>query len=251
LEHIFEHGAREAPTQIGWEYGFESLLRGLAESCCHQPPDHHDTSEFLACSRLECQSAKRAARKIRPMRVIAGEARGRRLSVPRGLSVRPSGARLRESAFGILEHRGAIRGARVLDLFAGSGALGIEALSRGAFSVVAVEQDGQAAEAIRANAGHCGFAECHEVRVHSVTPALHALASGEGFDLVFLDPPYGKADIDGILSGLVSRNLLAEEGFLLIEHPHGGGPVPGGGLELELQRRYGGSEISLLQRKPA
>jgi 16S rRNA (guanine966-N2)-methyltransferase len=185
------------------------------------------------------------------MRVIAGEARGRRLSVPRGLAVRPSGARLRESAFGILEHRDAIRGARVLDLFAGSGALGIEALSRGAATVVALEQNREAGEVIRANAGNCGFADRHELRLRPVTPALADLAEGVTFDLVFLDPPYGKVDIDAILAGLVSRELLAVGAFVLIEHPHGSGPAAAAGLELELERRYGASEISLLRRESA
>ncbi|MFP6665144.1 MAG: 16S rRNA (guanine(966)-N(2))-methyltransferase RsmD [Deltaproteobacteria bacterium] len=213
-------------------------------------PRSFHASEFLAPFVPGCQSAKRAVRKIQPMRVIAGEARGRRLSVPRGLAVRPSGARLRESAFGILEHRGAIRGARVLDLFAGSGALGIEALSRGAASVVALEHDRVAGKVIRANAGHCGFADRHELQLRSVTPALAGLAEGVVFDLVFLDPPYGKVDIDAILVGLVARELLEEGAFVLIEHPHGNGPSAEG-LELELERRYGGSEISLLRRKSA
>ena len=107
------------------------------------------------------------------MRVIAGTAKGRRLRVPAGLHVRPSGARLRESAFGILEHRGAIEGARVLDLFAGTGALGIEALSRGARALVAVEQDRSVAALLRENVAHAGFADRSEI---SVQPVLGALA---------------------------------------------------------------------------
>src|SRR5690554_791748 len=102
------------------------------------------------------------------MRVIAGTAKGRRLRVPPGLRVRPSGARLRESAFGILEHRGAIEGARVLDLFAGTGALGIEALSRGARELVAVEHDRDVARILQANLQQTGVADRARVLVEPV-----------------------------------------------------------------------------------
>lgn len=181
------------------------------------------------------------------MRVIAGEARGRRLAVPRGLKVRPSGARLRESVFGILEHRGAIHGAHVLDLFAGSGALGIEALSRGAEAVVAVEADRQVAETVRANATLCGFAGRHRTIVRRAEKYCEKPGPADVFSLVFLDPPYGKSDIDAILNTLGEGGLLAPQAFVLVEHPTGEGPSDSDRLVLDLRRRFGGSEVSLLQ----
>lgn len=179
------------------------------------------------------------------MRVIAGEARGRRILVPRGLAVRPSGARLRESAFGILEHRGAIRASRVLDLFAGSGVLGIEALSRGATSALAMERSPEAAQMIAENARYCGFSDRHQVARGDVETLLNELPAGDAFDLVFLDPPYGKADIDAVLGILSTRKLIGRGGVVLIEHPHGDAPGEVGDLQLDLTRRYGGSAISL------
>ena len=183
------------------------------------------------------------------MRVIAGEARGRKLSVPPGLQVRPSGARLRESAFGILEHRGAIAGAGVLDLFAGSGSLGIEALSRGAASVTAVEREPRVVDCLRANVDRCGFQDRHRTLVRSVSGALKTFPADEGFDLIFLDPPYGKADIDAILGEISAAGLLVADGIVMVEHPHAEGPDPTGDLEVDLRRRFGGSEITILRKR--
>ncbi len=185
------------------------------------------------------------------MRVIAGEARGRKLSVPLGLQVRPSGARLRESAFGILEHRGAIADAHVLDLFAGSGSLGIEALSRGAARVTAVEKDRGVADYLEANVERCGFGKRHKTLVHPVMEALGAFAPDAGFDLIILDPPYGKADIDAILEKIAAGSLLRKDGVVMIEHPHAEVLDPTGDLEVDLRRRFGGSAITILRQRVA
>jgi 16S rRNA (guanine(966)-N(2))-methyltransferase RsmD len=180
------------------------------------------------------------------MRVIAGEAKGRRLQVPRGLAVRPSGARLRESAFGILEHRGAIAGARVLDVYAGTGALGLEALSRGAASLVAIEADADVARLLRRNAEHCGFGERTRVIVQDAIAALAQLAR-ESFDLVFLDPPYRSREIGEALSALVRHGLVAPGGRVVAEHRRGDVLEPCDGLAIELDRRYGDSIVTVLQ----
>ena len=120
------------------------------------------------------------------MRVVAGEFKGRRLHAPRGAATRPTADRVREALFSML---GDVAGARVLDLYAGSGALGIEALSRGAGSAVFVERDRRALAALRGNLEAVGV----EADVRSLD-ALRFVARGEGtFDLVFCDPPYDVA----------------------------------------------------------
>jgi 16S rRNA (guanine966-N2)-methyltransferase len=121
------------------------------------------------------------------MRVVAGVYKGRRLTAPAGLDVRPTSDRVREALFSIL---GDLTGLRVLDLFAGSGALGIEALSRGAESATLVDNDRRAVDAIRANLAPLGDANAEVVRAD----ALAWLGGRRGpYDLVLLDPPYSSA----------------------------------------------------------
>ena len=125
------------------------------------------------------------------MRVIAGDARGRKLSAPRGLATRPTLARVRESMFSRLSVRLDFQGLRVLDLFAGTGSLGIEALSRGAGHVTFVESARAALIALRRNLDALGFSGRARVLKNDVIRALEVLAAaGEHFDLVLLDPPY-------------------------------------------------------------
>jgi 16S rRNA (guanine966-N2)-methyltransferase len=185
------------------------------------------------------------------MRLIAGEAKGRRLHAPRGLHVRPSGARLRESAFGILEHRDAIRGARVLDLFAGTGALGLEALSRGARNLLAVEQDRRVARLLGENAAACGFGSRTEIRVQPVRRALEGLAGRAGFDLVLMDPPYRRGQIADVLADLERFGVLRPGAFVLVEHAREEEVEVSGGYERELDRRYGDSRLTLLRSSAA
>lgn len=183
------------------------------------------------------------------MRLIAGEAKGRRLNVPRGLRVRPSGARLRESAFGILEHRDAISGARVLDLFAGTGALGLEALSRGAAALVAVERDRDVARVLRENVEHCGFRDRVDIHVASASEATARMARPEApFDLALVDPPYREGLVEIALGDLLQHGLLAEGGRVLIEHARDEKIEPPEGYDVELERRCGDSLLTLLQR---
>jgi 16S rRNA (guanine966-N2)-methyltransferase len=181
------------------------------------------------------------------MRVIAGTAKGRRLRVPAGLHVRPSGARLRESAFGILEHRGAIAGARVLDLFAGIGALGIEALSRGAAALVAIEQERGVAQVLQANLEHVGFASRTRVVVDSVQHALERMPAGPQYDLVLIDPPYRAGLAEPVLDLLATRDLVAGGGLVLVERARGESLAWPSSLELELERPCGDSTITLLR----
>ena len=138
------------------------------------------------------------------MRVIAGAYKGRALKTPAGRETRPTSDRVREALFSIL---GDVEGLRVLDLFAGSGALGIEALSRGASEAVFVEQSRRAAEAIRANLRAVGDPPA-EVRAESVSGYLGRAGAERTFDLVFADPPYSSAPrIGGKLTELLTPIL--------------------------------------------
>ena len=119
------------------------------------------------------------------MRVITGTARGRRLKEPQGMDIRPTTDKVKESMFSILQFD--IEGRRVLDLFGGTGQLGIEALSRGALEVVFVDKSAAALKLIRENLELCGLSDQARVRNGD---SLAYLRSGEKFDLVFLDPPY-------------------------------------------------------------
>ena len=130
------------------------------------------------------------------MRIGSGRFRGRKLHVPKGQETRPTGARLKKSLFDVLGAE--LENARVLDLFAGAGALGFEALSRGAAEVVFVEKSRRAADAIQKNIDELGVDERTELRVLSVRSVLAALADRERpFDLVFADPPYSSETCNG------------------------------------------------------
>lgn len=156
-------------------------------------------------------------------RIIAGAARGRRLRVPSD-GTRPTTDRVREALFGRLDHLlGGFAGARVLDLFAGSGALGLEAASRGAAAVVLVERDRRAAAVARANADTVGLPG---VEVVAVTVAGYLAGPPAPFDLVLADPPYAVtgAEVEALLARL-AQGWLAEEAIVVVERPTRGGPV--------------------------
>ena len=139
------------------------------------------------------------------MRIIGGSARGRRLRTPRSYSVRPTADRVKESLFNVLGP--AVEGARVLDLYAGTGNLGLEALSRGAREAVFVERAGAAADIIRTNLELCGLSAKGRVLRRPVARVLAELErNGESFDLIFMDPPY-------------RRNLAVTTLELLGRHP--------------------------------
>jgi pantetheine-phosphate adenylyltransferase/16S rRNA (guanine(966)-N(2))-methyltransferase RsmD len=177
------------------------------------------------------------------VRIIAGTARGIRLApVPGG--VRPTSDRVRESVFNSLGQF--FDGGEVLDLYAGTGALGIEALSRGCERAVFVEKDGRALAAIRENLRRAGFAERAEVVRGDVGRALdRMLTDGRVFNLIFADPPYRiAAEVGGVLSRLGA--LLAPGGLVVIES----GEAPAGGIRGKkgVTRRYGGTFVTILER---
>lgn len=150
------------------------------------------------------------------MRVTAGSAKGARLRTGGRGDVRPTSGRVRDALWNALAPRAA--GARVLDLFAGTGALGIEALSRGAARAVFVERSAEGAAAIRANLNAAGLADRGQVRRANAFTEIGALArAGERFDLVILDPPYGQEAQARALRELAAHDLLAPDGLVAVE----------------------------------
>lgn len=150
------------------------------------------------------------------MRVIAGKAKGRNLTAPKGLRTRPVPAMLKEALYNIWQSR--INGARFLDLFAGSGSMGIEALSRGADYAVFVDKDREAIHAIRSNLALCKFTEVCEVFQDDVFRRITQLKEqGQQFDIIYADPPFTVETIFlPLIEALSDACLLAEDGQLVI-----------------------------------
>jgi 16S rRNA (guanine966-N2)-methyltransferase len=154
------------------------------------------------------------------MRVIAGEYRSRPLIAPKGLDTRPTSDRLRETLFNVLAPR--MEGSVFLDLFAGSGAVGIEAISRGASEAIFVEEAPPALKAIRGNLSSLGIRGGYAIEARGVIPAMRRLAvASRVADLIFLDPPYADDDVyDSVLQLLAGEcaSLLAPDGIVIAEH---------------------------------
>ena len=175
------------------------------------------------------------------IRVIAGAAGGRRLAVPGGVSARPTSDRAREGLFGtVVSEIGSLTGKNVLDLYAGSGAVGLEALSRGARDVLMVESDAQAVAVIRANIATVGL-EGAQVTRDRVERVLASRGGPDRYDLVFADPPYAMttAAVTRVLT-LLTDGWLAHDALVVVERATRSGPVhwPPGYLPGK-SRRYG------------
>ena len=150
------------------------------------------------------------------MRVIAGSHRGRRLSGPRGISLRPTSDKVREALFSILGAR--VPGSRFLDLYAGTGAVGIEALSRGARLATFVESDLKAVQIMRKNLATCGMLDQAELRVSLTHTFLRQPQSWNGpYDVVFADPPYADREAAELVLGSWHLGVLAPEAVMVIE----------------------------------
>lgn len=148
------------------------------------------------------------------MRIIAGQHKGRTLKTPKWEGLRPTSDKLRETLFNILQHR--IEGARVLDVFAGTGAVALEALSRGAASATCVESDRRAAALIAENAALCRESERCVIIRHDVKRALTAPLPGGPFDIVVLDPPYDYAHLEAAVA--TAARQRAAGGVVILEH---------------------------------
>jgi 16S rRNA (guanine(966)-N(2))-methyltransferase RsmD len=178
------------------------------------------------------------------VRVIAGSAKGRRLAVPDVTGLRPTGDRARETLFNILMPR--IEGATFLDAFAGSGAVGIEALSRGSRHAAFVERNRAGVAVLRANLESCGFLDCATIVCAPWRRALRRLArAGLRFDIAFFDPPYHRRDAHTCLEDLRANDLLAGGGIAVIEHRAATPPRVAAGWERQRRVDVGDTSFSL------
>ncbi|MFK0257153.1 16S rRNA (guanine(966)-N(2))-methyltransferase RsmD [Streptomyces sp. NPDC090445] len=174
-------------------------------------------------------------------RVIAGTAGGRRLAVPPGTGTRPTSDRMREGLFSTWESLHGVQGARVLDLYAGSGAVGLEALSRGAAHALLVEADARAGKVIRDNIKALALPGA-EFRAGKAEQIVAVPAGGEPYDVVFLDPPYavGHADLGEILLTLRANGWITDDALVTVERGTRSGAFPWPeGFEPLRSRKYG------------
>jgi len=175
-------------------------------------------------------------------RIVAGSARGRRLLVPDGLGTRPTSEKVRAAVFNMLGQF--FDGGAVLDLYAGSGALALEALSRGCERATCVESDRRAAEVIRKNAEALNWTQRVEIRTGRVLELLPRLPGG--YALAFVDPPYAEGPAAALA---LLGSHLAPGGLAVAEHDAASPPGdPGGGLALQDRRAWGGTGISIYRR---
>lgn len=186
------------------------------------------------------------------MRIVAGEFGGRRIVTPRGTKTRPTTDRVREALFSSLSSiAGAdLGGGSGLDAFAGSGALGLEALSRGVDAVTLVERDRAALEALRANVEGLGVAGRTSIAVGDVQTLVSAGALRRGpFSLLLLDPPYrlASSEITRLISALIARDLLEDAALIVYEHSAGSDITWPAGVEGLTSKRYGSTQVEIVR----
>jgi 16S rRNA (guanine(966)-N(2))-methyltransferase RsmD len=181
------------------------------------------------------------------MRIIGGNARGRRLKPAKGQAVRPTSARVKEALFDILPRD--LCGAKILDLFAGTGNVSIEAISRGASEAILIDSSIQSGKVIRENLRRLRFADRTKVWIMPVSRALRLLARrGESFDIIFLDPPYERDWVGATLKVIAQGSLLRPTGVLIVEHSVREDVTSRRGtLALVDQRDYGDTRLSFFK----
>lgn len=182
------------------------------------------------------------------MRIISGICRGRKLTPLEGLDIRPTSDRIRETVFNILGTR--VKNARVLDLFAGTGALGLEALSRGASHAVFVDVSAAACRTIRQNIDRCRFSGQTDLIQQDLFFPLHDPAvTTRCFDLIFMDPPYDREYIKKIVEKQTIAAILSDSGIIVAEHATKERlSFPLNGLDIFRQKKYSRTTISFLTR---
>lgn len=184
------------------------------------------------------------AERFSPMRIISGRAKGRKLHLPKGKAIRPTADRVKESVFDILGDQWG--GIRVLDLFSGTGSLGLEAMSRGAQEVVFVEKSRPALNALKRNISLCGFDAQAVVLAMSVPHGLTLMGQrGKSFQIIFADPPYGRGWVEKTIREILAHRVLSEDGMVVMEHAPYEIPMRDHGKLVTLrQETYGETTIS-------
>lgn len=189
------------------------------------------------------------------MRIVAGRHRGRAIVAPEGLGTRPTSDRARQAVFNVLEHAAwaePLDGVRVIDLYAGSGALGFEAMSRGAAFCLFVETDEAARGAIRDNVDNLGglFGKTRVHRRSATDLGVRPGADGPAFDLAFLDPPYAKGLGEQALEKLAAGGWLADGAIVVFERGSSEPPFEAPGYEMLDARDYGAARVHFLRASP-
>lgn len=183
------------------------------------------------------------------MRIIAGEAKGKPLKSIPGKATRPTSDRVKESVFSIIQPL--LIDSRILDLFAGTGSLGFEALSRGADKVIFVENSREAIKVIKENSGALGYGNMIQIIKKDAVRALTELAKhGILFDIIFMDPPYGKGYEELVLAKISQAELLHNNGIIVVEHE--ATLLPPNRVETLYcfdRRKYGGTGISFYRKE--
>lgn len=181
------------------------------------------------------------------MRVITGTARGRRLRTPEGYDVRPTTDRVKEAVFSVIQFD--LEGRRILDLFAGSGQMGIEALSRGAAEAVFVDNSPGSVAVVRDNLRTCGFSGAAVVIQGDALSYLAPRAGRKEFDFAFLDPPYNKGILQSVLPAVAS--VMKPGGAIICESPADEAlPGAAGGFAIDRQYRYGRIKMTFYRAAP-
>jgi 16S rRNA (guanine966-N2)-methyltransferase len=188
------------------------------------------------------------------VRIVAGDLKGRAIVAPEGQGTRPTSDRARQAVFNVLEHAAwseSLQGARVIDLYAGSGALGFEALSRGAAFCLFVETDDGARGAIRENMDAYGlFGRCRVHRRSATDLGVRPGSAGEAFDIAFLDPPYGKGLGEQTLSRLIKGGWLKPGAIVVFERGADEPDIDTPGYERLDAREYGAARVLFLKAPP-
>jgi 16S rRNA (guanine966-N2)-methyltransferase len=183
------------------------------------------------------------------LRIVGGDLRGRSLAAPRSDAIRPTTDRTREAVFNIIAHSypGRLEGARVLDLFAGTGALGLEALSRGAAQCLFIEESAEGRGLIRTNVESMGLQGRTKIFRRDAT-TLGEVGTIQPFDIVFADPPYGKGLGEQALAAALAGGWLRDRAFVIVEEAASSPFQPPAGLSLDQRRDYGDTTVAFCER---
>lgn len=181
------------------------------------------------------------------MRVISGKNRGTKLEAPEGMHTRPTTDRIKETLFNIIAFD--IPGCKFLDLFSGSGAIGIEALSRGAVKSVFIDNNSNAINCINKNLQKTGLQNLATVYNIDICSGLQKLANqSEKFDIIFMDPPYNLEGLNEIFDLIASKELLSENGYIILENASEAMKITNEKLELVREKVYKTTTLSFFER---